>query len=255
MALTGGRGACLEELGAKLCTPLITYRKRVLPFHSMLWAACQAFRAVIRLLGVPPACFLKLEAAKAHKTNSSAGKRMCSGIRSSSQNWMNCLIVPVYRLRVASAHPPWMARETLSLALRVREVVDVTLQRKSYKRRCLRTWGLFPSKLFRLYRLFRGCTIRVRVRVVVDVTLQRKSYKRRCLRTWGLFPSKLFRLYRLFRGCTLTRMTKSRTPLYYLFAPFLGVLVLYLDIFISALFYCSFFLLFFTGGTVYRRFR
>lgn len=211
MALTGGRGACLEELGAKLCTPLITYRKRVLPFHSMLWAACQAFRAVIRLLGVPPACFLKLEAAKAHKTNSSAGKRMCSGIRSSSQNWMNCLIVPVYRLRVASAHPPWMARETLSLALRVREVVDVTLQRKSYKRRCLRTWGLFPSKLFRLYRLF--------------------------------------------RGCTLTRMTKSRTPLYYLFAPFLGVLVLYLDIFISALFYCSFFLLFFTGGTVYRRFR
>ena len=109
VALTGGRGSCLDEDGAKLCTPFNTYRKRVLPLHSTLCAACQALRAVIRLRGVPPACLLKLEAAKAHKTNSSAGKRMCSGTRSTSQNRRNCLMVPVYRLRVELAHPPWIA--------------------------------------------------------------------------------------------------------------------------------------------------
>ena len=51
-------------------------------------------------------CLLKLEAANAHKTNSSAGKRKCLGMCSSSQKWRNCLIVPVYRLRVELAHPP-----------------------------------------------------------------------------------------------------------------------------------------------------
>ena len=36
VVLTGGRGTCLEEVGAELCTPLKTYRSLVLPFHRTL---------------------------------------------------------------------------------------------------------------------------------------------------------------------------------------------------------------------------
>ena len=94
-ALTGGRRGCLEDPGARLCTPLRTYRRRELPFHSMLCVTCHALRAEIWLRGVPPACLPKLEAANAHRTNSSVGKRKESGTRSESQKRMKCFIEPV----------------------------------------------------------------------------------------------------------------------------------------------------------------
>ena len=79
LALIGGRNGRLELSGERLWTPLRTNRRQELPFHSMLCARCHAFRAARRLRGVVLACLPRLEAAKAHKTNSSAGKCRCSG--------------------------------------------------------------------------------------------------------------------------------------------------------------------------------
>ena len=75
LALIGGRGDCFEPLGAKLWIPLRVYRKRELPLYLTLWAVCHALRPVKQLLTVLWECLPRLEAAKAHNTNSSAGKR------------------------------------------------------------------------------------------------------------------------------------------------------------------------------------
>ena len=125
LALIGGRGGCLEVPGARLWTPLKTYRSHELPFHSMLWVICHAFRAESRLREVLPACFPKLEAANAHRTNSSAGKRRCSGTCSESQKRMNCLIVPEYRLSVVSAQLLWMAWLIWRVACEERKLVSL----------------------------------------------------------------------------------------------------------------------------------
>jgi hypothetical protein len=93
-AFTGGRGRRFEPWGARLWTPLSTYLRRVLPFHSVLCATCHTFKADKWLRGVLRECTPALEAAKAHRTNSSAGKRRWLGTPSASQNCMNCLIAP-----------------------------------------------------------------------------------------------------------------------------------------------------------------
>jgi hypothetical protein len=81
--------------------------------------------------GVPPACFLKLEAANAHSTNSSAGKRRHSGTRSASQNRKNCLMVPEYRLKVESARLLWIAWLTWCLVcLESKEELLSTLKKE-----------------------------------------------------------------------------------------------------------------------------
>lgn len=94
VAVTGGRGGRFEDMGARFWTPFKTYRRRMLPFHSRLWAMCQALRADKRARGVLPACLPELEAANAQSTNSSAGKRKDWGTFRESQKRMNWRMAP-----------------------------------------------------------------------------------------------------------------------------------------------------------------
>ena len=73
LALIGGRNGSLEVLGERLWTPFRTKRKGELPFHSMLCARCQAFRAERRLRSVVLACLPRLEAARRTRRLENAG--------------------------------------------------------------------------------------------------------------------------------------------------------------------------------------
>ena len=90
LELMGGRGGRLEPRGVRLWTPLSTYRKRELPFHSRLWAICHALRADRRFLGVLRAWMPMLDAAKAHSMNSSAGNLRWLGTPSALQKRIYC---------------------------------------------------------------------------------------------------------------------------------------------------------------------
>ncbi len=86
LTLTGGRGGRREERGVRFLTPFKMKLSREPPFHSTSCRICQALRAEMYLHTVFPESKPALEAAKAERTNSLAGKRSSGGMFSRLQN-------------------------------------------------------------------------------------------------------------------------------------------------------------------------
>jgi hypothetical protein len=80
VVLTGGRGRRREESGMRFLTLFRMKLSRNPPFHLTLCRMCQALRAEMYLHTVFPDIWPALEAAKAQRTNSLAGKRSSEGM-------------------------------------------------------------------------------------------------------------------------------------------------------------------------------
>ena len=84
-----------------------------LPLNVMCSVPC--FEGRNSVLGGPTSMFSETRGSEGTKDKLICQKCKCSGTRSTSQKQMNCLMVPVYCLRVDSAQPAWMAQVMESL--------------------------------------------------------------------------------------------------------------------------------------------